>query len=116
MLTTGSLRQPCLLRLPSQRRCLRSGRSSRRMPSAGVMLVQCGDAHDMVGHFPLRCYPANGWDLKSSAPRALLIEDRAVQATEYEFVLPDQAMSGGGERHIFVINCLFRPGGKVFAA
>jgi hypothetical protein len=83
--------------------------------TAGVMLVQCGDAHDMVGHFPLRCYPANGWDLKSSAPRALLIGDRAVPATEYEFVLPDQSMSGGGERHIVVVNCLFRPGGKAFA-
>jgi hypothetical protein len=83
--------------------------------TAGVMLVHCSDAHDMVGHFPLRCYPANGWDLKSSAPRVLMIDDRAVPATEYEFVLPEQGISGGGEQHIFVVNCLFRPGGKVFA-
>src|SRR6478736_6072067 len=24
--------------------------------SAGFLLVHCADAHDMAGHFPLRCY------------------------------------------------------------
>src|SRR4051812_21079638 len=27
--------------------------------SAGVLVVHCSDAHDMAGHFPDRCYPAD---------------------------------------------------------
>src|SRR5580700_9447343 len=33
---------------------------------AGVLFVHCSDAHHMVGHFPTRCYPADGWQLVGS--------------------------------------------------
>lgn len=29
--------------------------------SATLMLIQCRDIRDMTGHYPPRCYPANGW-------------------------------------------------------
>lgn len=79
--------------------------------TAGLMLVHCSDAHDMAGHFPLRCYPADGWALRSSAPRDWTVDGLKLTGTEYEFVEDDEA--GRGQRHIFVANCLFRPGGQV---
>ena len=78
---------------------------------AGLMLVHCSDAHDMAGHFPLRCYPADGWALRSSAPRDWNVDGLKLTGTEYEFVQDDE--SGRGQRDIFVANCLFRPGGQV---
>ena len=78
---------------------------------AGLMLVHCSDAHDMAGHFPLRCYPAQGWSLRSSQPRDWELEGLKLTGTEYEFVLNDEP--GRGPQHIYVANCLFRPGGQV---
>lgn len=79
--------------------------------TAGLMLVHCSDAHDMAGHFPLRCYPADGWVLRSSTPRDWNVDGLKLTGIEYEFVRDDQ--SGRGQRHIVVANCLFRPGGQV---
>lgn len=79
--------------------------------TAGLVLVHCSDAHDMAGHFPLRCYPAQGWELRSSRPRDWEAGGLKLTGTEYEFVRDDE--SGKGQSHIFLANCLFRPGGKV---
>ena len=80
----------------------------------GLLVVHCADAHDMAGHFPLRCYPAAGWVRGPSRPRDWKIDnDLTLTGTEYQF-----SMSGGigwnhPERHIVVANCLLRPGGKI---
>src|SRR5258708_8991897 len=43
--------------------------------SAGVLLVHSSDAHAMAGHFPLRCYPARGWDVLEARPRDWQVGD-----------------------------------------
>lgn len=80
--------------------------------TAGLLLVHCGDAHHMVGHFPLRCYPANGWELRGSCSRDWAVGGLLIAGTEYEFhkELPGP---GGGEQSIVVANCLLRPGNKI---
>ena len=80
--------------------------------SAGFLFVHCSDAHDMAGHFPLRCYPAAGWDLKGWHERDWVVGDLRVTGTEYEFT----KLTLGAPRSegtIVVANCLFRPGGRV---
>jgi hypothetical protein len=67
----------------------------------------------MVGHFPARCYPARGWDVRASRPRDWTICDLTLTGTEYEFTRPAEGM-GGGEESIVVANCLLRPGGRMF--
>ena len=80
---------------------------------AGFVLVHCADAHDMAGHFPLRCYPAAGWKLHASRPRTWTAGDIRIDGFEYDFV---HAPAGDGRpRSITVANALFRPGGRVFA-
>jgi hypothetical protein len=77
--------------------------------TAGVLLVHCSDAHSMAGHFPLRCYPAQGWILQSSIPRDWMAGDLRMTGTEYAFTMDDT----GKTRAIVVANVLFLPGGKV---
>src|SRR6185295_1872887 len=30
-------------------------------PTVHILLVHCGDARDMTGHYPPICYPSSGW-------------------------------------------------------
>jgi hypothetical protein len=78
--------------------------------TAGFMLVHCSDAHDMAGHFPPRCYPAQGWRVRSAVPRDWTIGARTVSGMEYEFYRSEDGIEGGGERSIIVANFLMRPG------
>jgi hypothetical protein len=44
--------------------------------TAQLLIVQCGDARDMQGHYPPNCYPAQGWTLLASAARDWTLPDR----------------------------------------
>jgi hypothetical protein len=79
--------------------------------NAGVFLVHCADAHDMAGHFPLRCYRAQGWGLRAQRERDWTAGDLRVTGTEYEFFRDDGIGGAKPERGIVVVNCLLRPGG-----
>lgn len=76
---------------------------------ATVMLVHCGDAHHMVGHFPGRCYPARGWEVRSAEPRDWTIGGLRLDGMQYQFA---RASLTGGEQSLVVANCLLRPAGK----
>lgn len=78
--------------------------------TANVLLVHCSDAHHMVGHFPLRCYPARGWEAGSSEARDWNIGNIRLTGMQYLFT---REIRGGGEQSLVVANCLLRPGGRV---
>jgi Protein of unknown function (DUF3485) len=80
--------------------------------AAGFTLVHCADAHDMVGHYPLRCYPAAGWDLQSSRELPLRIGDRNVIAMDYVFTMKPGTEDSNAHT-ITVINLLLRPDGQI---
>jgi hypothetical protein len=80
---------------------------------AGFVLVHCDDAHHMIGHFPLRCYPADGWKVVSVRPRDWKVGDLRLMGTEYEFSMREIGGQINGERQITVANCLLRPNGLV---
>lgn len=82
--------------------------------TAGLLLVHCGDAHHMVGHFPLRCYRAQGWQVQSAQPRDWTVGNLRMTGTEYAFHRDSIGSgAGAGEQSIVVANCLLRPGGKI---
>ena len=80
--------------------------------AASVLLVHCVDAHDLLGHFPPRCFPGQGWTLRASRPKDWTAGDLSLTGTEYEFVKPHAFGGTGGESAIVVANCLLRPGGR----
>lgn len=51
------------------------------------ILVHCGDARDMLGHYPPNCYPNSGWVPQSTDVQTieLSINGVPVQASVYEF-------------------------------
>jgi hypothetical protein len=81
--------------------------------TAFLFLVHCADAHDMVGHYPLRCYPAQGWNLRSQRPCDWAAGDLGILGTEYEFAKTEPGVARE-EQTIVVANCLMRPDGRTF--
>lgn len=69
---------------------------------ATVMLVQCRDIRDMIGHYPPICYPAHGWRTES-APTAA---ERFENATWYRFTRQSQGQQVG----LLILNYLEAPG------
>ena len=49
------------------------------------LLVQCGDARDLLGHYPPVCYRVNGWALQAKTPRDWQVDDVSIRGVEYEF-------------------------------
>lgn len=88
--------------------------------SATLLIVQCGDAADMGGHYPPVCYPSNGYDfdpqrgiipgdwkaLEQGVPGA---EDGVLRGTEYAF---RRRYGDGPSRNFVVRNLIVLPQGK----
>lgn len=63
----------------------RSYQNIRTGRSVTLLLVQCGDARDLLGHYPPVCYPAHGWTLTGSWPHDWTLGERTVEGTAYTF-------------------------------
>ena len=53
--------------------------------AADLLLVQCRDARDMVGHYPPVCYPSQGWTRVPGRALGWRIGDQVVPGVEYAF-------------------------------
>lgn len=53
--------------------------------TASLLIVQCEDARDLIGHYPPVCYPAHGWSGRSAVPAERQVDGRPVAVTEYTF-------------------------------
>lgn len=80
---------------------------------AGLLFIHCTDAHHMVGHFPLRCYPADGWNLDASSQRDWQVGTLHLTGMEYEFSRPEVGNPFGDSEHLVVDNVLLRPNGQI---
>jgi len=83
--------------------------------SASFILVHCADAHDMAGHFPLRCYPAQGWTPASEAERDWPAQAAMLMTgSEYCFERHTDRGGAGSKQSVIVANALLRPGNIVY--
>jgi hypothetical protein len=53
--------------------------------SVEFLLIQCADVRDLLGHYPPRCYPANGYTQQSAELRKWKVGDLTINGTRYEF-------------------------------
>ncbi|MCY2954892.1 MAG: exosortase-associated EpsI family protein [Planctomycetota bacterium] len=53
--------------------------------SVSVLIVQCTDARDLIGHYPPVCYPANGWKATSSSAADWRTDDLEIRGMQYGF-------------------------------
>ena len=73
------------------------------------LLVQCGDARDILGHYPPVCYVTHGWLQVSATPRDWEIDGLPIVGTEYTFAKSqfDQSSS------IVIYNFMVLPDGRL---
>lgn len=78
-----------------------------KMISATLLIAQCRDARDMAGHFPPRCYPANGWlTREDEGEQSVRVEGNELAVYRYHRV------AGRNERDITVYNLFALPTGS----
>jgi hypothetical protein len=80
----------------------------RQRRAASLLIVQCRDSRDMVGHYPPICYRAHGLtiDEKSCGPRDWTVNGRTIPGYEYHFT----EVLGGRSSRTTVYNFLIVPG------
>jgi hypothetical protein len=87
--------------------------SSQGGPVVHVLMTHCGDARDMIGHFPPICYPSSGW-IQRTVPHGgdhtLNAGAYALPVREYVFSRPRDRMR---EDVIRVFNAFILPDGRV---
>jgi hypothetical protein len=87
--------------------------SSPGGPAVNVLIVHCGDARDMIGHYPPVCYPSSGWVQMDSEPEVdseLEITGRVLPVREYLF---RRMRDRGQEDVIRIFNAFVLPDGRV---
>jgi hypothetical protein len=82
--------------------------TSHRARSAHLLIVQCRDSRDMLGHYPPICYRAKGMSLeqKNSGPRDWKLGDKPIGGYEYQF----SEVKDGHINFTTVYNFLIVPG------
>jgi hypothetical protein len=76
--------------------------------SATLLIVQCRDSRDMLGHYPPRCYRSHGMEQKYAEPRDWNVGDMTIPGVEYGF---EQKLVGQTYRTT-VYNFFVVPGGR----
>lgn len=75
---------------------------------ATLLIVQCRDSRDMLGHYPPRCYRSHGMEQQSAKPRDWVVGDLVIPGVEYEF---EQKLLGQTNRTT-VYNFFVVPGSR----
>lgn len=76
----------------------------------GLLLVQCGDARDMVGHYPPVCYVAQGMTQTSAEPKQWVVGDKIIRGKAYTF---ERSTFGAPSQRRVVYNFMILPDGKL---
>jgi hypothetical protein len=73
--------------------------------TASLLIVQCRDSRDMVGHYPPICYRAHGLtiDEKSCGPRDWVVNGKPIPGYEYQFTEVFQGRSSRTTVYNFLI-------------
>lgn len=79
-------------------------------PWAQLLIVQCRDARDILGHWPPVCYEANGFTPGPVEDTTWRLDGRDLPGRRYAFHQED---SGGFRTDIVVANFLVLPDGRV---
>lgn len=79
--------------------------------SVGLLIVQCRDSRDMIGHWPPICYRAHGMtmDAKYCSPRDWKVGETVISGYEYQFT----GVFQGQTSRTIVYNFLIVPGSGI---
>ncbi|TVQ61642.1 MAG: exosortase-associated EpsI family protein [Phycisphaerales bacterium] len=78
--------------------------------AVSVLVVHCGDARDMNGHYPPVCYPAHGWLMQRRAQASVPVGRSLLPAMRYEFTRPEEVGGSLNRDGMVVANLFVLPG------
>lgn len=73
-----------------------------------LLVVQCTDSRDILGHYPPVCYVNQGWVMQSAKPRDWLVGDQTIHGTRYVF----RTGGEGVQRELVLDNFMILPSGS----
>lgn len=73
-----------------------------------VLLVQCRDSRDILGHYPPVCYKNQGWAMQSAEPRNWTVDEQAIEGMRYVFTLS----RNGSNQELTIDNFMILPTGE----
>jgi hypothetical protein len=82
-------------------------------PSVQILLIHCGDARDMIGHYPPICYPSAGWvqiPVQHDTDIALRVNNVRLPVHQYSFQCFGER---GRVETIRIFNAFILPDGRV---
>lgn len=82
-------------------------------PRVHVLVVHCGDARDMIGHYPPICYPSAGWvsmPVNDQPYAELHVADQLLPVRQYQY---GRMRENGAEDRIRIFNAFVLPDGTV---
>ncbi len=82
-------------------------------PRMHVLVVHCGDARDMIGHYPPVCYPSSGWldmPVRENVYAELTVAGQVLPVRQYRFRRMNE---NGAEDEIRIFNAFVLPDGTV---
>jgi hypothetical protein len=76
-------------------------------PQISLLIVQCADARELLGHYPPTCYRSQGWVQQRAKQRDWAIDGLKISGMEYQFI------SGGakGVKEVVINNFMILPDG-----
>jgi hypothetical protein len=77
--------------------------------SATLLVVQCPDARNLLGHYPPVCYPSQGWTQVSAEPRDVATESLDIDGTEYSFEYASLSQAA----RLGVLHAMVLPDGRI---
>jgi hypothetical protein len=75
---------------------------------ATLLLVQVGDARDLMHHYPPVCYVNQGWKQVESEPKHWKVDDYDIRGVEYQFA----KSSFDGTAAMYVSDFMIMPDGR----
>jgi hypothetical protein len=75
-----------------------------------LMVIQCQDPRNMIGHYPPVCYPSAGWTQESAQPQEWHAAGMVIPGTEYVFSRTRTTARGPGLVRIVIRDFFLLPG------
>lgn len=73
-----------------------------------LLVVQCKDSRDILGHYPPVCYVSQGWTVQSAKPRDWVVDGETIRGMRYVFVSDPERTN----RELTLDNFMVLPNGQ----
>jgi hypothetical protein len=78
----------------------------------GLLVIQCSDARDILGHYPPVCYVGHGWVSLDQKRKEWMVGDMEIHGMEYEYSRLEHEREHEQMKHVIVYDFMLTPDGR----